>query len=262
MLYSEWADTYGLYRWYRKDGTPRILMPLDGNYKSIYDIVTREADLKFNCFEIQDMISFTNEFLSEVSTAWMKFKTELELVTGTLDGTNIDPNVFEAGYDRTTTQTIKGTVDVIGTTNTNINSNDTIGQRTDNTTVNTSDKARNIQYNQGVQAFDTEITNDNIGELGRNWASGFSDAVQLGNQTTEFKQGEQENTSSQTNKSNGNQNTTSVNTFNENVHEKRINYYDNLAFLRDRFDRIEDVKPFYEYLMPCFKTITVMSKNW
>jgi hypothetical protein len=262
MLYSEWADAYGLYRWYRKDGSPRILMPLGGNYKSIYDIVTREADLKFNCFEIQDIIFFTNEFLSEVSTAWMKFKTELELVTGTLDGTNIDPNVFEAGYDRTTTQTITGTVGVSGTTDTNITSNDTIGQRTDNTTVNTNDKARNIQYNQGVQAFDTEITNDDIGELGRNWASGFSDAVQLGDQTTEFKQGEQENTSSQTNKSTGTQNTTSENKFSEEVHEKRINYYDNLAFLRDRFDRIKDVKPFYEYLMPCFKTITVMSKNW
>lgn len=330
MTYDQWCKTLGQYRWFHEDGSPRLYYPLAYEWDKIYQTATSDADNYFQNRPIYDPSTFTAQFMANVPINWMKFKTQLEMFSGTLDGTNIDPEIFEAGFDRelsstnientkqdftensTYTQDIQsGATDTTNTTanattEQNTNSEDVIGNREDttsitrnlNTTTDTeeSSKGRNINYIQGLQAYTDRLDNNNIGELGTDYASNFSDDIrngsrnqvetQKGSEDTNFEQGEQTNTSNVDAKSTaesttteektgsstqlitnnaGNTNSTeNSGTSNFGLTEKvrRINYYDNLAFLRERYDRLENFIPFFEYFEPYFASVESFRPNW
>lgn len=253
MTYDVWRDTFGKYCWYHEDGTARTQYPLDYNWKAIYDIATQAADLAFSYRTINNPCVFTNEFLALVPIAWLKYKTSMELMSGTLDGLTIDPQLFEQGYERHLShkETTNGTGD----------STDVLGEREDssNQTNNSAAdvKARAINYEQGVQAYD-DLNNDNIGEYGNSYASNFSDTVSKSNSNdtteNEYTTGEQTNT----NKTK----TTVQNEFTEDDKMTRINYYDNLAFLRERMEKINLIEPFQHYFEYLFNNVESMTGFW
>lgn len=253
MTYNIWAQTFGKYRWYHEDGSPRTQYPLDYNWKTIYEIATNAADLAFSYRIIDDPFIFTNEFLANVPINWLRYKTQLELFSGTLDGTTISPDLFEQGFTRE--------LNIKDNTNGSGSTSESLGERTDSTSAtrdrNIDAKARSINYEQGVQAYDN-LNNENIGELGNSYASGFNDSV---SKTTENSQdtnttviGEQNNT----------QNVSSSVSVKHSESErvKRINYYDNLAFLRDRMDRLNLIKPFQYYFEYLFNHVSSMTGFW
>lgn len=253
MSYKDWCDTFGQYRWRHEDGSARTYYPLNDNYANIYDYVCRSADIEFGYRYIDDIESFTSEFLARVPIAWAKFKIQLEMISGTLDGTNIDPDIFEAGFDRTFTSETKGKHSE--------NRTDNLGTRTDSVTsenkTTTEDKNRTIEYTQGVQGY-ANLGNDNIGDLGRNYADGFTDGVDKSsgtvNGTSESSIGSQKN-DYDTDGSKSENHT-------EEEHVKRISYYDNLAFLRERFEHLNEYKEFYEYFLPLFSNVSSFSGWW
>ena len=51
-------------------------------------------------------------------------------------------------------------------------------------------------------------------------------------------------------------------TFEESEEVRRINYYDNLAFLRDRMDRLNLIKPFQFYFEYLFNNVTSKKGFW
>ena len=260
IQYDTWAETMGKYRWRHEDGTPRTYYKLDYDWEPIFDIVTKEADMYFMPRLVECPDFFTSEFLARVPMAWIKFKTQLELLSGMLDGTTIDPELFEQGFDRT----FKRTENVKSDVNDSSNSSATMGSRTDSTqskdNTTTDDKARTIDYEQGVQGYDNGF--GDIGGNGNQYASRMVDTLNPSKTETAgentFQQGEQVNTGSQSGNTNGTQETGE--TIEE--HVKRINYYDNLAFLRDRMDRLENVKPFYSYFLDLFTHVDSFSKGW
>ena len=330
MTYEQWCHTLGKYRWYHEDGSPRLYYPLAYEWERIYKTATEDADNYFKTRNIYDPSIFTSQFMANVPINWMKFKTQLEMFSGTLDGTNIDPEIFEAGFDRklTSTNTEQSTQDykenstytqdinsgskdnsttnANATTNQTTNSEDVIGSREDNTSIDRSQdtttdttensKGRNINYIQGLQAYSDRLDNGNIGELGTDYASNFSDDIregtrnqtenQTGTETTNFEQGEQTNTSrvegnssakSETTEEKTNESTQKIvnNAGNTNNMEnsgkseydlketvRRINYYDNLAFLRERYDRLENFVPFYSYFEPYFASVESFNPAW
>lgn len=246
LTYSKWCDTIGMYRWYREDGTERTIYRLDYNWKPIYDKAIHTADVYFAARVIYDPVEFTNEFLATVPLAWEKYKTSLELISGMLDGNTIDPEYFEAGYERTTEQTVDGTSKTDSTTTA------VVGQRVDSNDA--ENLERQLNYQQGVQALDGQISNGNIGRLGNDKASGIVDVVNQSNNTAV--------TGPQTNTGEGKSAAETKNVLKENVREKRFNYYDNLAFLRDRMVLIDTVKPFYTYFNDLFYASKRMEGWW
>ena len=270
MYYVEWSETFGKNRWYHEDGTPRTYYPLDHNWKEIYDKVTRDADIYFNSKFVDDIDDFTSEFLAIVPTVWQKYKVQLEMLTGTLDGTNIDPDVFEAGFTRTTESNNANIFDSKNKGNVTNADETKLGQRTDfSTTGNLSDKEskqRNISMSQGVQAFDGMINNNNIGELGNDYADSLNDSIlkEKDNSATDVNS----TLGSQTNTTNGNVQSDSETTMNsdskftERVHETRVNYYDNLAFLRERMEQLGKIEPFHIAFKYLFRNVTSKCGWW
>lgn len=265
MTYHQWREHHGKYCWYHEDGTARVTLPLDYNWTAIYEQVTKDADIFFHHWEIPEDVSyFTSQFYAAVPQNWLKYKTAFEMFTGTLDGTTIDPAMFEAGYTRTTEatrtedNTYTDTDSLTSNSQSSSNGNSTQAPHTDSS----NSAARAIQYQQGVQALD--FGNKNIGELGNKYASALTDNVS--NSSTDF--GEQnvtaETTDTTSDSSTRNRTNTDdkTETFNERVHETRINYYDNLAFLRERMDRLKDFVSFHSYFMPVFYDVVSMRGNW
>lgn len=252
MSYDAWCEVYGKYRWYHEDGTTRTIYPLEYQWKNLYDIVTKQCDLRLQFEPIYDVETFTSEFLALVNDAWLKYKTELEMFSGTLDGTNIDPLMFEAGFTRTIEGSQKGSGDSSTTSQNTNSSTQSMGERTDTA----ENKARGINYVQGVQGLSPETTP--IGQMGTGHASTMQDNISEQTATV----GNQNNTSSSSGSASGNDNYNNNVTYNEKVHETRINYYDNLAFLREREDRLKYYKPFYSYFLPLFKEIRSMNGWW
>lgn len=261
LPYPIWCELYGKYRWYHEDGTPRTQYPLNYEWKTIYDIATNTADIAFNYRVIYDIDMFTNDFLSNVPINWMKYKTALEMFSGTLDGTNIDPLMFEAGFTRDTTQNENNNGNYNIDSNTNGTYTDNMGAQS-GTEHNTIDnKTRNIVYEQGVQAYDNKITNDDIGELGNDYANTMQDTINLQDSNTQRNESAYTNTGNNGATTNTDGSNTNTRSFAEHIHETRINYYDNLAFLRERMDRLNLLKPFQSYFEPYF--INVISyKGW
>lgn len=282
MKYHEWKDTLGEYRWYNKEGEARVILPLDYNWVNVYNIVTDECDLHFHNYDIPcDAHDFTDYFFSYIPTAWFKYKTMFEMYTGTLDGTTIDPQMFEAGFTRDTEATTDSTETLDGNEKINVENNvnnvensnvtDNIGAYTDTHTSSSNSLGRALTYLQGVQGIEN-INNGNIGLLGNKYASSIVDNVNQTDTMATDNGGERSNQSTQNGNSQGTQrgeqlkdtdNTTTGNTtFREHIHETRINYYDNLAFLRDRIDRINQITPFYSYFEQFFSCVKAMSKKW
>lgn len=245
ITYHQWKELQGANRWYHADNTPRTLVGLDHNWKPIYDIITKNADILFDNKKIFDCETFTQEFLAKVPIAWMKFKTSIELYLGTLTGDTIDPDEFKAGYERITHSTSESDVTNEGKNTQNNTSTHVTGESDDNT------KSRGILYNQGVQAYDDEINNSNIGLLGNDFASSMQDNVQNVSRGAQTDTDETDITNDVKNKSNSN------NTFDETVNEKRINYYDQLAFLRDRMDRLDIINNFTDEFIDLFTYVNV-----
>ena len=270
MTYAQWCETYGKYRWYHENGSERLYYPLDYEWKRIYESCTKYADMYFNDRIIYDPSIFTANFLVNVPINWMKFKTELEMFSGTLDGTTIDPDMFNQGFTRDTTENENNDDTDTVTANQSGNIDETIGKRTDNTfTDGTRDdetKSRSINYEQGIQAYDNNINNNNIGELGNNYANGMSDSVaknhSANTEETENRIGEQKNTTDSGTNYNGVGNYDHKRTRSEHIHETRINYYDNLAFLREREDRLNIFKDFYSYFEPYFAHADGFTGAW
>lgn len=313
ITYNEWCSKWGVTRWYHEDGSARTLLPLDYNWKHVYDTVTAEADLHFARYPIDDPFEFGEEFLTEIPTAWLKYKTMIELMLGTLDGKTIDPLMFEAGYTReTTAETRRDTQQDSGSSsNRNITENTDTTAKVDTSLDQTEDRDitsnnthngsttygqidqgtdtanRSLNYVQGVQGLNAP-TAGNIGEMGLRYASNMVDNI--GNTDTSTKEHTDTNSSTDktttddTLKTTGTQNETgSSNTshtnrdtysdsrnittdddvdFHELVHETRINYYDNLAFLRDRSDRLKLIQPFWSYLEDCFHSVSGLEETW
>ncbi len=305
--YRAWSETIGQYRWEHADGSPRTYYPLEWQWQRVYDAVTQTADLYFMHRNIEDVLFFTDEFLARVPLAWEKFKTELELLSGTLDGTNIDPEIFTSGYDREFTRTQTQSSTVHDTSTGNIQFGERIDSEDSTDSADRDGKARDIQYQQGVQAYDGSFPD--IGSGGNDFASGMVDHVETENQTAQrngkardiqYQQGvqaydgsfpdigsggndfasgmvdhvETENqtaqrnttavTGAQTNKQQVDGTTAGEQEIGETEREKvrRINYYDNLAFLRDRIDRLDQIKPFYSYFLDLFTGTESMQKAW
>lgn len=240
MTYSQWAETLGANRWKDREGKPRVYVPLDYQWEPIFERAIQDADRVFWNWKVWDTETFTQEFISMVPEAWLKFKTSVEMLLGTLDGTNIDPEEFHAGFTRTTEGGQEDHTDAQSQSNSCSQYQDTNGSRQDES------KARGIQYQQGVQAYDNEITNDNIGELGNDYASGMTDQV---NQQSIGQQSNDGSASDETSSSGSQDRNT---TYSETVKETRINYYDQLAFLRERFDRLNAFKTFTDYFRTLF----------
>lgn len=259
MPYMMWCERFGKYRWYHEDGTPRTYYPLDYNWKTIYDKVTKSADIAFSYRIIYDTDLFTSEFLANVPLAWMKFKTELEMLAGTLDGKNINPDIFEQGYERNRTYEMKTN----GTAESNVNRTDTDGTRTDNNkdvlTESGNRKTRDINYEQGVQEYDKDISQNT---LDRDYASAMVDHTESDSRNktdnTTFTKGEQKNSSELDSNGTTNENTE----YSEYDRMKRINYYDNLAFLRERVDRLRDIRPFYTMFEYLFNKVESFNGWW
>lgn len=350
MMYPQWTETLGQFRWNKEDGSSRTYVPLDYEWQAVYEKVTADADRLFMGMSIFDPVTFTQEFLSRVPIAWMKFKTSIEMFLGTLDGKTINPEEFHAGYQRernlwqntnsdrgyqenktrdttgtesedtteksgketTSSETGKETTAETNSVTSSANQSsenhidrtsdenyeDIIGSREDNA------KGRTINYAQGVQAYNGELNNNNIGQLGNDYASGFSDSVTVNNTgeqtntgTKETTETENENgTIEQNGNSSGEIDRTIDTTKNKNETENaakegtrtnektetetgttdgtetekrelkegetekvtRINYYDQLAFLRERFDRIPQMYIFTQELLPLFQHIYSM----
>ena len=270
MTYAQWCETYGKYRWYHENSLERLYYPLDYEWKRIYESCTKYADMYFNDRIIYEPSIFTANFLVNVPINWMKFKTELEMFSGTLDGTTIDPNMFNQGFTRDTTENENNddTDNVKSSQTGNIDEN--LGARTDRTftdgTQDADSKSRAIDYNQGVQAYDNNINNNNIGELGNNYASNMTDSVTkthgANTQEVETQTGKQENTTDSANEYTGNAKSNRNRSRTEHIHETRINYYDNLAFLRERQDRLNVFKDFYSYFEPYFAHAEGFTGAW
>lgn len=253
MNYDVWRETFGKYCWYHKDGTARTQYALDYQWKAIYDIAVQSCDIAFSYRTITDPCIFTNEFLALVPVAWLKYKTTLEMMSGTLDGLTLDPESFNKGYERhlshkeNTTGTGNGT--------------DVIGERKDTSkqtgNSNGEAKARAINYEQGVQAYDN-LTNENIGEYGNSYASNFNDTVSktTGTDSTEneYSTGEQTNTN--------NVRTQVQNEYSDDETKTQINYQEKLAFLRSRMEKLNLVKPFQEYFEHLFNNVESMTGFW
>lgn len=236
MKYSVWCETFGKYRWYHEDGQSRTYNTLDYEWQKIYDRATKDCDIKFQSYDIEDVDLFTADFLSTVAPAWLKFKTEFELFTGTLDGKTIDPDVFEAGYHKETSQQFNSK---------STNSSSSSSVYDDSNTA--SSAARSINYVQGVQAQNDIVpTDSNIGQMGLNFASNITDSISPKNTSTSNSETE----------TTADDNSNSSASFSETVHQTNINYYDNLAFLRDRYDRLRKLQTLDEILVKCFRNIT------
>lgn len=239
MLYCEWAEEIGKNRWIKSDGTSRTIYPLDYNWEQIFKDACQQADYYFSSRVVPDDVqAFTTEFLAMVPTAWMKYKTQLEFFSGNLSGNTIDPKEFHAGRFHKYTRDMS---DVL---------NQTLGAKTDtetegNTIITSGEtKNREITYEQGVQA--VQPGNDNIGDLGRDYASQVVDNVnkpsvtETGDNNRTVNLGQQKNEDSRL--------------VHESITEENevINYYDQLAFARERMEKLGELKPFYEYFQDLF----------
>ena len=272
ITYDQWCEGEGKYRWRFENGNPRLYYPLEYEWEEIFNFVTDNTDryFKHRTIDIDNISVFSAQFIANVPFNWMKFKTELEMFSGTLDGTNIDPELFNQGFDRELSSTNIEADKQTAKTSTESNSNDIIGSRKDTNDVTKTEKGqtkqRNINYVQGVQAYDDDITNDNIGELGNNFASNFSDSVGInessGSENTKFSQGEQENSSNIDGSSSGNSTRDTTTNFGLTEKMRRINYYDNLAFLRERYEKLGGFKEFHEYFEPYFATVESLRPFW
>lgn len=269
MQYPEWANTFGKFRWYDSAGNPRTLITLNDNWRTIFNIITSNTDKQFNYRFIRDIPSFTDEFISRVPEAWLRYQTFLELIIGNFVGTSPNDDMF----NNKVSETIKRLRNNERENSTDINGtseySDTMGQRED-TTNDTSNsdsetKARSINYLQGIQAYDNEINNDNIGELGNNFASGMNDSVALGNENAEsetnFTQGEQNNSGNNeySNTSKGNQKE-SENEIEERI-SSRSNYYMLISLLNTRMEHANKFIRFSDYFNDLFNDVEKL-KPW
>lgn len=264
MPYPIWAERLGSNRWYDSQGNPRIYSTLDQDWKKIFDLVTRDADRVFHMRTIEDVPYFTDHFLSMVPHAWEKFKVQLEMFMGTLTGVNIDPQEFYAGFERWTThnltwdddETVSNSAD--STTHSENDSTDTsdFGEQTGE------GRTRQINYVQGVQDNDREFTDANIGLLGADYASGNSDAVSLSEKAayTDKNTGNSVTDGDNHSSSKGTRAYDRKEAFDEHIKENRINFYDQLAFLRERFDRLGGLRMFWQEFEPLFTSVSYFEK--
>lgn len=274
LTYQEWTELWGKYRWYHKNGIARTTLPLDYEWEHIYEQITQQTDLYFANWELPENITeFTDRFLSLVPTAWLKTKTEFEMFLGTLNGKTIDPLMFEAGFTRTTDSnterdgTFEGRSDGDSSSIANSEENTTQDSYTDSHHTDAGSKGRNLSYQQGVQGLNN-INEGNIGALGNKYASGMVDTIATSDNNTDDDYGERRGNSTNVGDvtseySNNDTRTEDVDTkFHETVKETRINYYDNLAFLRERADRLKLIKPFYSHFEHIFTLCKALGKNW
>ena len=249
MSYLEWCDTFGKYRWYHKNGESRTQYKLDYNWKEIYDKAIKYCDLHFQDRNIIDVFNFTHLFLSEVPINWMKYKTSLEFFSGVLDGNTINPDIFEQGFTRTFNELYND--------NENSNTDELIGERSVNETYknDTDNNAKtNVgNYQQGVTQYNTMPT-----DFDTDYMSNYNLSTAENNQTEDSSTNT--NQSSQDNKYLNKKDSN----YNRNINEKvtRINYYDNLAFLRERMEKITLLNPFQSYFEHLFNNVYDIGKWW
>lgn len=258
MKYYEWCNLQGKNRWYHDNGSARVILDLDYNWADIFNVVTANADLYFAAWEIPcDIDFFTAQFFAMVPTAWFKYKTVFEMFSGTLDGTAINPDVFEAGFTRTTNSSRVEDNTYTDNDVVTSNANGTSTQDAHSDVVDT--KQRSLSYNQGVQGL-TNINNNNIGNLGNKYASGIGDNI-LTSETDYGLQNVHATTADNSTRNRQNSEDKS-DTFTETIHETRINYYDNLAFLRERLDRLKNLVPFHSYFESLFYLVQSLKGDW
>lgn len=262
IKYADWRKDFGLYCWYHEDGTPRTFSELDNGWKELYDTVTASTDMRFHnkTIDIEQLEWFTSEFLYQVPYSWIKFKTTIEYYFGALTGKEMGTDFFKDVVNRWLTHEGGRGVDASGTNETSANStgsnnnkwNTTYGQQ-----QNTS-KGRSIAYNQGVQKYaGTELRNENIGELGRDYASGFTDNVGINMIDSRVDNG----TSDTNTKSDGK--VTGKNTAKSQMAEKytdhettdKIQYYPLLNYLKTRVEDLPRIQTFDRELLKLFRHI-------
>ncbi len=230
----------------------------------MYENVTKQADLHFNSYELPcNVENFTNLFLTAVPDAWMKFKVQIELFLGTLDGTNINPDVFEAGYINTFNSTEK--INREKDSGTGYNSTDTTTGESSSHVENTSssngtssNSSQSENYVQGVQS-GIPLEVQNASGVNKTTGNGSTTGSETGSGNTTSNM---ENTGTSSGNSSTSEGENVTRTLDETRKETRINYYDNIAFLRERVEKLPGYKPFYELLEYCFATVTLKGGRW
>lgn len=250
MTYKEWCEEYGAFRWYRANGNSRTYNELDYDWKPIFDAACEQADLAMSTFNIPcDLVEFTNMFLAEVPDAWLRFKTRFEFFTGTLTGETINPGEFHAGRKQTTVREY------------NDGRNYKNGARTDTRetgreqTSESDSKQRALHYIQGVQALGN-INNGDIGELGTDYASQIDDNVANGTSNGNSSENETIVTGEQANEE------TAQGKETINVESEIVNYYDQLAFARERIEHMDECIPFWREFQYLFQNVESMRPWW
>lgn len=252
MIYREWIENYGANRWY-KDDIARTLYPLDYNWSPIFEKVTSQCDLFLDSYELpNDIETFTDNFLGSVAENWLLYKVQLENMSGTLDGTTIDPTTFTAGHEMNRTHT----ENINNVTGSNSSSENEIYSTSNSTSdvvnvENSSNKDRT--FLQGVQ--ENEFISDD--KNASNIVDVASERSANNNNTTNAN-----DNSNGLVKNSGTANSASdvVTTDYEKV--TRVNYYDQLAFNVGRFDRMENFKSFASYFIPLFTRVHTMKGNF
>lgn len=260
--YTEWIKDYGKYRWIHENGDARVFGELKGEWKELYDIVTSSADMRFHdkTIETDDIDWFTSEFLHQVPYSWMRFKTTLMFFFGNLSGTEMNTDFFNGIVNRWITHE--------GGRGTNVNgsssgesagtNNRTVTQKTTYGEVEGTTKGRNIQYAQGVQKYaGTELRPENIGELGRDYATGFNDTIGTSYQSIHDDNG------TTTSKEDSSQKTSGTSSAKSQMEEKftdheitnRVQYYPMLSYLKTRVEMLDYIESFDNELLKLFRRI-------
>lgn len=315
LRYHEWAETIGKYRWVDKQGEARTFMPLIFTTEDIGEPVTydwtdlfnkacRSVDTYYAHREIFDPVSFTDQFIGQVAYEWEKFKNTITFLSGSLTGQPLDPQTFNAGYERKTSHARQQdtvvkedstgssktqTEDLLDGRTTN-NTTEDVNTATETDTTSTSkattagthdNRGRAISYQQGVtqKGIEPGMTPENIGEMGAEYASAVADSIDKGQDSTVTDTTATSNESSDQGQSRTSATSTrvddirNINTginaettreadtsqgevFAEHVIERRINMYDNIAYLRLQAELAENLKSFVDSFADLFVSIS------
>lgn len=262
ISYPEWCKDFGKYRWVHEDGLPRTLSSLTEEWAELFNTVTRSADMRFHNKEIEyDNIEwFTSEFLHQVPYSWLRFKTSIEFFFGSLTGKEMDANFFNGQVDRFITHEGGRGIDASGestATSSATGKDQNTWATTYGETQGTS-KGRSIAYNQGVQKYaGTELRPENIGELGRDYASGFTDTIGVNYGSIHDDNGTNNTDRTSSGNSKGTSKTKSQMAEQYTDHEikKQMNYFPMLSYLSKRIESMETIRSFDYELIKLFRKI-------
>lgn len=326
-------QTLGQTRWTMGNGQKRLLISQSPEWDAIFDAVTKNADIMFTYRMIYDPHKFTREFLALVGDSWLVYRGMLESLTGSFDGKYLSDDFYNAGYSydewgdedinsvsdenvviaasseveegkqlnsseraRSSTRSELGESNYDGTSDVSSSGSterDTESEKNGSSKVTGETKGRNINYIQGLQAYDNTLDNDNIGLLGNDFASNMTDSVQpstsdttnsdtgtenetidasqesttidssSGSDSRDIKEDDKINESSEIGAKNtsSSQDSSTQKTGEQDTtrkhtlhrEEQRLNAYDNIAQKRAALEAAGKLRPFWSYFIHLFE---------